>query len=353
MNVYSAGVIGCGSGGLLSMEALAVSPRFNLVAACDINGEVRERLEQRYPGLKIYPTHQELFRASPTDVVCVSTWAPSHKEIALSALDMPLQGILVEKPLGDTLAAARDLLAAVKARRLPMCVPHGLLVARHSSEILDRVHGGEIGELKLVEVECDKWDIINAGIHWFNYFVMLTGGAAMEYVICQCDRSARSYRDGMQVETFGVSYAQTRSGIRIVINSGDYVKTTREGKGILWRIVGTKGLIEFWGFESAYYVLNAQYPSGRLFEIEPHDRTGHQIHLETMLDHAEAGKPDYTLPDSSLAALELVEGSYLSARHGVRVDFPLESFRVPAPNDWDPGQPYAGTGGGRDGRKLT
>ncbi len=353
MKEFTASVIGGGSGGKLSMGALTASPRFDLVAACDMNGEVRKGLEQRYPGIKTYATHQELFRESPTDVVCVSTWAPSHKEITLAALELPLLGILVEKPLGDTVAAAKDLLAAVKTKRLPMCVPHGLLVARHSREILDRVHGGEIGELKLVEVECDKWDIINAGIHWFNFFVVLTRNEAMEYVIAQCDRSTRTYRDGMQVETFGVSYAQTRSGVRFVMNTGDYVNITREGKGFVFRIVGTKGFIEFWAWESAYYVLNAQYPSGRLFEIEPYDRTNHQVHLETMAEHADAGKPDYTFPDSSLTALELVEGSYLSARHGVRVDFPLESFSIPGPNDWAPGQPYTGTGGGRDGRKLT
>ena len=96
-------------------------------------------------------------------------------------------------------------------------VPHGLLVARHSREILDRVHGCEIGDLKLVEVECDKWDIINAGIHWFNFFVVLTRNEAMDYVITQCDRSTRTYRDGMQVETFGVSYAQTQSGITVIV----------------------------------------------------------------------------------------------------------------------------------------
>jgi predicted dehydrogenase len=353
MKALSASVIGGGMGGLLSMNALAASPRFDLVAACDINPEVCKSLEQRFQDIETYPTYQDLFRDRPTDVVCVSTWAPSHKEITLAALELPLKGILVEKPLGDTVTAARELLEAVKAKKLPMCVPHGLLVAPHSREILDRVRAGEIGELKLVEIECDKWDIINAGIHWFNFFVMLTGGEAMKYVIAQCDKSTRTYRDGMQVETFGVSYAETKSGARCVMNTGDYVTISREGKSFLFRIVGTEGAIEFWGWESAYRVLNAEFPSGRLFEVDPGERTRHQVHLETMAQHIDDGSPDYTFPDSSLAALELVEGAYLSARHGARVDLPLESFRVPPSSDWDPGRPYSGSDGGRDGRKLT
>jgi hypothetical protein len=35
-----------------------------------------------------------------SDVVCVSTFPPSHEEVALAALDLRLKGMLVEKPLG-------------------------------------------------------------------------------------------------------------------------------------------------------------------------------------------------------------------------------------------------------------
>jgi len=66
----------------------------------------------------------------------------------------------------------------------------------------------------------------------------------------------------------------------------------------------------------------------------------------------DAGQPDYTIPESSLAALELCEAAYLSSRHRCRIDLPLSSFKPPPPSDWQPGQPYSGTGGGRDGRKL-
>ncbi len=62
----------------------------------------------------------------------------------------------------------------------------------------------------------------------------------------------------------------------------------------------------------------------------------------------DAGQPDYTIPDSSLAALELCEGAYVSHRHRCRVTFPLAEFVPPAPDDWDPGEPYSGVGGGRD-----
>jgi predicted dehydrogenase len=265
-------------------------------------------------------------------------------------LELPLSGLLVEKPLGDTFAAGQELLAAIKAKALPVCVPHGLLVLNHSREILQRVHAGEIGSVKLVEIQCSGWDIVNAGIHWLNFFVVLTRREPVAYVMAQCDTSTRTYRDGMQVETFAVTYGETSSGIRVVMNTGDEVNVNREGKDTLFRIVGTEGLIEFWAWESAYRILNHEFPSGMHVEVEAAPQPIHQLHLESLAAQMDAKQMDYSVADSSLMALEMVEAAYVSARCGAKVEFPLTEFVPPAPNDWQPGLPYSGTGGGRDGR---
>ena len=66
----------------------------------------------------------------------------------------------------------------------------------------------------------------------------------------------------------------------------------------------------------------------------------------------DSGTPDYTIAESSLQALELVEGAYLSSRTRSVVTFPLGEFTAPDLQGWDPGQPYSGRGGGRDGKIL-
>ena len=352
MSKLTASVVGGGSGGKLSLRALHDSDRFELVAVADLKPEVCQELAARYPGLRTFASHQEMFATCPTDVVCVSTYPPTHEPVALDALQLPLKGILVEKPLGHTVASGRRTLAAIVERGLPMAVPHGLLVGQTPLEIVARVRGGEIGDLKLVEIQNTGWDIINAGIHWLNFFVTLTGCEEMEHVMAICESSTRTYRDGMQVETTAVTYAQTVSGIRVVMNTGDEVLVNREGKGTLFRIVGTAGQIEFWGWENAYRLLNAGHPHGETFVPDPLPGTAHQRHLERMAEMIETGRPDYTVPESSLLALELCEGAYLSSRHRCKVTLPVDRFLPPAPPDWDPGTPYSGQGGGRDGRKL-
>lgn len=342
-----AAVVGGGAGGQLSMNALSQSPLFELVAAADLRPDVCENLQQKYPGLRTFESHRAMFEACPVDVVCVSTFPPSHEEVTLDALNMlPLRGILVEKPLGHTAASGRRLLDAIKARKLPMATPHNLLALSTPLTIIDRVHKGDIGDLKLVEIQCVKWDIINAGIHWLNFFVTVTKNEPISHVLAATDKTTRTYRDGMQVETVAVTSAQTKSGVRVVMYTGDDIQINVPGKDFVFRLVGTKGVIEFYGWEKGYWFQNEW--------ILPPDFpvSGHRRHLENMVAMIEAGTTDYAIPDSSLLALEVVEAAYLSARHGCRINFPLGDFVPPASNDWQPGEPYSGTGGGRDGRKL-
>ena len=351
MSILTASVVGGGMGGRLSLSALQRSDRFELKAACDLKPDVCRALEDEYPGIRTYAAHRDMFDECPTDVVCISTYAPSHLQITREALELPLKGILVEKPLGDTWEAGEEVIRAVKTKGIPMAVPHGLLMMDHSRRIVDLVRNGEIGNLQFVNVECAKWDIINAGIHWFNFFVHLTGLEPMESVLCQCDTSTRTYRDGMQVETVAASSVQTTNGVRMLLTTGDAVKSL-DGADTVWYIYGSRGMIKFWAWSSEYELFNAAYPDGKRVEVPQNPRTAHQRHLENMADQIEVGSPDYSIAESSLAALEICEAAYVSNRYGCRVTLPLSGFSPPPVSDWDPGEAYNGTGGGRDGRKL-
>ena len=348
----TASVVGGGMGGKLSMTALRNSDRFELVAVADNNPEVCRALATQFAPIQTFPNHREMFAACPTDIVCVSTYPSTHEEVTLDALRLPLKGILVEKPLGHTVASGRRILEAVKGKGIPMAVPHGLLARATPLEIIARVRRGDIGELKLVEIQNTQWDIINAGIHWLNFFVVLTGNEPLDWVMALCESSTRTYRDGMQVETTAVTCAQTQSGIRVVMNTGDEVLVNRSGKGTLLRLVGTAGLIEFWGWEDPYILLNADFPTGRTLTPPQFAESAHQRHLDAMAGMVGSDSVDYSIPESSLLALEIVEGAYTSSRHRCKVTFPVDAFVPPPPSDWDPGRPYSGHGGGRDGRNL-
>ena len=227
-----------------------------------------------------------------------------------------------------------------------MAVPHNLLALATPTEIIARVQHGDIGDLLLVEIQCRGWDIINAGIHWLNFFVTLTGNAPIDSVLAQADTTTRTFRDGMQVETDAVTTVQTVSGVRCVMFTGDYTKVNVPGKDFVFRLIGTRGTITFFGYESGYF-FGSEWVVPVGFAVN-----GHRRHLENMATQIDTGTPNYTIPDSSQAALEIVEAAYLSAAQGCRVTFPLAGFIPPIKSDWQPGHPYDGTNGGRDGRLL-
>ena len=338
----------------MSMKALAASDRFELVGACDLKPDICAELETLFPGIRTFSSSQEMLAECPVEVVCVSTFPSSHLPVAREAIASGLKGILVEKPLGDTYAAGVEVIRSVREAGLPMVVPHGLHVLKHSKEILERVHGGEIGELEFVEIEFGRWDIINAGIHFFNFFVLLTQNEPVESVMAICDRSTRTYRDGMQVETEAVTYVQTQSGVRMVGNCGDDIKVIghNEPATTQFRIIGNKGTIRFWGWRSAFHIQNASHPNGRRVEVEPYPESGHQLHLENLARMIESGDADFAGAESSLTTLEICDAAYKSSRFGCRVDFPLENFEFREDNGWLPGEPWRVELGGRDGRQL-
>jgi predicted dehydrogenase len=352
MKCYRASVVGGGAGGRLSLNALRSSQRYDAAAVADISPAAREALARDYPGITVFDSHEAMFAECPTDIVCVSTWAPSHRAVTEAALALPLTGILVEKPLAATTRDGAAILAAVRERKLPLAVPHGLLVAAHARQIVDLVRGGEIGDLLLIEIECSGWDIINAGIHWLNFAYVVNGREPAASVMAACDATTRTYRDGVQVETAAVAWVEAANGVRIVMNTGDYVRTTREGKDTVFHLVGTRGRIEFWAWESAYFITSPAHPTGTLVPVPPAPKAGHLGHLEVLAEQMDQGVVDYTIGESSLAALEMCEAAYLACRHHCKVELPLAGFTPPPANDWEPGMPYSGTGGGRDGRTL-
>src|SRR6516165_5184845 len=204
MDKLTVSFVGGGTGGRLSLDAVAASEYYQPAALADLRQEVSPELREKYPELLTFTDFREMFRTCPTDIVCVSTYPPSHELVTLAALKLALKAILVEKPLGHSVASGRRILEAVKQRRIPMAVPHGLMVKRCPLEIIGRT---------------------KAGIHWLNFAVNLNGQSPAHSVLAACDKTTRTFRDGMQVETVAVTYVQMANGVRIVIQTGDTIRS--------------------------------------------------------------------------------------------------------------------------------
>jgi hypothetical protein len=88
------------------------------------------------------------------------------------------------------------------------------------------------------------------------------------------------------------STVENANGIRMILQTGDYIRLNTPGKTTLFRLVGARELIE------------------------------------------------------------ICEADFLSMKHRCKVKLPIASFVPPVPSDWEVRKPFSGSGGGRDGRKL-
>jgi hypothetical protein len=116
--------------------------------------------------------------------------------------------------------------------------------------------------------------------------------------------------------------------------------------------VGSHGLLEFYGWKPSYRLVNKQHPDGLVVDVAPGSKSNHERYLDLLAGEMDRATADYSLAERSLAALELCEAAYLSSRHRCLVTLPLDKFAPSAPSNWQPGAPYSGSGGGRDGRHL-
>jgi predicted dehydrogenase len=342
-------VVGAGVGGRLSINALLNSTAYELIGIADTDPAARTRIADE-TGVATYPNAEELFTSRPADVACISTHAPSHLPLVRLALErLRPRGLLVEKPLGDTVDAGHEIRNLL--RDVPVVVPHGLMERAAAQEVVEKVRSGAVGALRVVEVECTRWDIINAGIHWLQFFVELVRPALVESVLTATDRSTRTFRDGMQVETDAITLALTDSGVRLLMHTGDDVPLPRGGVDCIMRMIGDEGYLEYGAHEDFYVVVTGDHPRQRI-DLTPHAESPHQRHLEHLAAQIATGDRDDRIPRSSLHALEIVTAAYESGRRGGIVRLPLAGAQPDLPSDWDPGRPYSGSGGGRDGRKL-
>ena len=129
---------------MLSIKALEASERFELVGVADLSQAARAGAVAEGVTAQMFADAAGLLDASRPDVICVSTFAPSHSEIVGQALDAGVRGVLLEKPVALDWASGRATVDRLTARQVPVVVPHGLLVRPASKEVLDHIFEGDL-----------------------------------------------------------------------------------------------------------------------------------------------------------------------------------------------------------------
>ena len=145
-----AAVIGGGLGGSHAY-AYARSPRYDLVAVCDIDPGVMPRFYERaeIPAGSIgeYTDYRLMLERENLDVVSVATPDHLHAGATCDASEAGVRGIFCEKPLATTLADADRMIATVEGNGTCMSVDHTRSWIPRYREMRQAVREGTLGPL--------------------------------------------------------------------------------------------------------------------------------------------------------------------------------------------------------------
>src|SRR4026209_1443430 len=150
---------GSGASGqaLSDLMALAKHPAFDLVAVADVDLARFERLQERFPKVRVYQDWRELLKREHKNLDSVNVSTPDHMHclIALEAMKRG-KAVYVQKPLCNTLLATRML--TEYARRKGLTTQMGIQVsssrAQRYGEAL--VRSGIAGKIREVHTFSNK-----------------------------------------------------------------------------------------------------------------------------------------------------------------------------------------------------
>src|SRR3954454_2551268 len=139
-------VIGCGTISIVHLGAITGLDGVDLVGVCDTDADRAAAVGRTY-GVPWFTDHAELLATVHPQVVHVCTPHDEHVPVAIDALDTGV-AVLLEKPVGHTVAEAERLLAANRrhpAIKVGVCLQNRYNTSAQAARAL--LGTGELGKV--------------------------------------------------------------------------------------------------------------------------------------------------------------------------------------------------------------
>lgn len=130
------------------------SDRVKLVAVADMSAEVREQFRTQwggvFPDVKYYDTSTAMLDAEALDIVAICVRGPFHHQVLLEVLEAQPRAVFLEKPPSCSLVEMDEMVAAAKAKDIPVTVSYSRHWSPHVIRLSQLVRDGLIGKVESV-----------------------------------------------------------------------------------------------------------------------------------------------------------------------------------------------------------
>ncbi len=173
------GVIGCGGiADRRTIPGMMLADNAELVAVMDANGEVAEKVREKYNAKYAFDNYEELLAIDEIDAVYIASPVFCHKEQAFAAAKAK-KHILLEKPMALTVAESQEIADFCKKEGVKLGV--GLMMRFHSyhQAMKQIIAEGKLGDVVSMRGQLTCWypDIPN---NWRQNKALSGGGALMD-----------------------------------------------------------------------------------------------------------------------------------------------------------------------------
>jgi predicted dehydrogenase len=139
-------VIGYGYWGPNLVRNFANTEGARVLSVGDLDAKKLVSVRRRYPDVAVTTEFGELLNDSRIDAIAIATPVHTHYELALAALEAG-KHVLIEKPLAQTSAQARQLIEEAADRDLVLMVDHTFLYTPAVQKIRQLISDGTLGDI--------------------------------------------------------------------------------------------------------------------------------------------------------------------------------------------------------------
>lgn len=335
-----AALVGCGAMSRAWLQAAAKIPDLRIVGLADLDVERAKRRAAEFSlqDLVVAADLDSLLSRSRPDLL-FDVVVPAARQAVVSASLAAGCHVLSEKPMAETLADARDLVARARAAGRIHAVVQNRRYVPGVRRIARALRSGVIGAVTSVHAdfflaphfggfreEMDHVLLLDMAIHGFDAMRCMTGLTASA-VYCREWNPANSwYRQGSSA----AAIFELENGAVFVYRGSWCAAGVGTSWECAWRFVGTKGALTWDGADKIQMEVVGRGPRDGLFDavtpvdvwpLAAEDHVGG--HFGVLSDFVaavrSAGEPE-TVGHDNIRSLAMVIGAIDSAEAGRRVD---------------------------------
>jgi len=212
-------IIGCGSAGRQYIKAIhELGGKKEDITIIDINTEVLDEFKKG--GYKTCDKIKDLNVDGKVDIGIITNLGPDHINTAQELVDMGIENIIIEKPIGNNIKQIRDFAKRAEDKKSKIQIHSRWIILEIKKEIEMLTDKNHLGNIETIEMKGGCLCVSTGGIHWLDLANQLMG-SEIEYIFGMTEHTYNNPRgkEIPMIGAFGTVKYESKGVLTIAYNN--------------------------------------------------------------------------------------------------------------------------------------